>query len=102
MTMSNPRALPLWLAAAFFAAQLVLAWHAPSHINTDQASPHQGLLASADCQVCTHGQGLLVLPVYFTPPAVSQTAPASRSTLTPLLRTSERLFLPPRGPPASI
>ncbi|MBL4570899.1 MAG: hypothetical protein JKY21_07095 [Alcanivorax sp.] len=46
--------LSLSLILALFCAQLLLAWHAPAHIDAQPHDPHKELLAAADCQVCTH------------------------------------------------
>ena len=54
--------LSLSLILALFCAQLLFAWHAPAHIDAQPHDSHTELLAAAECQICTHGQGMLALP----------------------------------------
>lgn len=96
------RALPLSLILSLFFAQLLLAWHAPSHILADSHGPSQELLASADCQVCTHGLGLLALPTFYFPPLTERVAHTPSTPISAPLQRSERTQHPPRGPPATV
>ncbi|MCG8394304.1 MAG: hypothetical protein MI745_14590 [Pseudomonadales bacterium] len=100
MNLARYRGLSLSLILALFCAQLLLAWHAPSHIDT--SSDHQELLASADCQVCTHGHGLLALPASQAIPVALHAEPAPQAPAAPLLQRSEHAQHPPRGPPPSV
>lgn len=93
--------LSLSLILALFCAQLLLAWHAPSHIDAQPHDPHKELLAAADCQVCTHGQGMLALPSHYVHVVSQHAEPAPAPVAAPVRRTLERLSYPPRGPPAS-
>lgn len=95
------RGLCLSLALALLCAQSLLAWHLPSHIDVHDHGPDHELLALADCQVCTHGHGLLALPASHVMPVAQRIEPAVQPRLTPLLQYRERLQPFPRGPPAS-
>ena len=97
------RTLPLLLILSLGFAQLLLAWHAPSHILSDGHGPHEELLAPADCQVCTNGQGLLALPTLFFPITAGHVEPTPSVTGPSRLQRSEsRSQYPPRGPPAAV
>lgn len=93
--------LSLSLILALFCAQLLLAWHAPAHIDAQPHDPHKELLAAADCQVCTHGQGMLALPSHYVHVVSPHAEPAPHPVTAPVRRTLERLSYPPRGPPTS-
>jgi len=95
------RGLSLSLVLGLFCAQLLLAWHAPAHIDAGQHSPTKELLASADCQVCTHGHGLLALPSVYNTPVTQRVEPTPLPLTTTVVHRSERNPYPPRGPPAS-
>jgi len=100
-TLSRPwrrLALPLLLVLAWSSAQLVLAWHAPSHIS-DGLGSH--LSASQDCEfgVNSHGAAAigqtLSLPVIPATPHHASRRPALASARTPLTARA-------RAPPALI
>ena len=97
--MRSRHGLSLSLILALFCAQLLLAWHAPAHIDAEPHSPHKELLAVADCQVCTHGQGLLALPSHYTHAVSVHAEPAPLPAVAPVWRARERIPYPPRGPP---
>lgn len=101
---ANPngqRRLAIWLALAVLCAQLLLAWHSPSHILADEHGSKTELLASADCQVCTHGHGLLALPSLYFTPVSAHAEPAPLPPSIPQLAHTIRVRHLPRGPPAS-
>jgi len=102
--MMRPRhGLSLSLILALFCAQLLLAWHAPAHIGeNDPHDSHQEILAAADCQVCTHGQGLLALPSYYVAATTQHAEPAPHPLTAPVRRVHEPSPNPPRGPPTSV
>ena len=58
--MSRSR-LSLSLVLSLFCAQLLFAWHSPSHIDPT-TSPHEQALLVADCDLCAHGHGFVALP----------------------------------------
>ena len=93
--------LSLSLILALFCAQLLLAWHAPAHIDAQPHDPHKELLAAADCQVCTHGQGMLALHSHYVHVVSLHAEPAPAPVAAPIRRTLDRLSHPARGPPAS-
>ncbi|MEQ3637052.1 hypothetical protein [Alcanivorax sp.] len=94
---SLPLVLPL--VVGLFLVQLILAWHAPTHIDVGQHSPTKDLLASADCQVCTHGHGMLALPSAYNVPDTTRTEPVPLAPATTVANRYERNPYPPRGPP---
>jgi len=95
------RGLSLSLVLGLFCAQLLLAWHAPAHIDAGQHSPTKELLTSADCQVCTHGHGMLALPSVYSAPVAKRTEPVPLAPATAVELRSKRNPYPPRGPPVS-
>ncbi|EKF75865.1 hypothetical protein A11A3_00185 [Alcanivorax hongdengensis A-11-3] len=62
MTTTDQRRLALWLAGIVFLAQLIFAWHSPSHINAGKGDHSKAFITAADCQICAHGHGLVGLP----------------------------------------
>ena len=91
---SLPLVLPL--VVGLFLVQLILAWHAPAHIDAGQHSPTTDLLASADCQVCTHGHGMLALPSAYNVLDSTHTAPVPLAPATTVANRYERNPYPPR------
>lgn len=76
--MSRSR-LSFMLVLSLLCAQLFLAWHGPSHIESDSA-PHEQALLAADCDLCGHS-GVDALPSGAAPflptsaPVLGQTQP---------------------------
>ena len=86
--------LSLSLILALFCAQLLFAWHAPAHIDAQPHDSHTELLAAADCQICTHGQGMLALPNHYVHVVSLHAEPAPAPVAAPVRRTLEHLSYP--------
>lgn len=90
--------LSLPLAALLLLAQLVLAWHAPSHIDLDGGPSH--LVSVTDCEICLPGHG----PAPAAQPAPE--VPAGEGFISPVvaaLQLPGDITVPgagPRAPPA--
>ena len=99
MTITSPRRLSPFLVLILFCAQLILAWHSPSHIAAGKGAHSKVLISAADCPLCAHAHGMVGVPNQ----AITPVPPAhpclgeSRQARQSLQRF--HLSPPARGPP---
>lgn len=95
--MSRSR-LSLTLVLSLLCAQLLFAWHAPSHIDPHD-NPHEQALLVADCDLCAHGHGFVALPADGIPQLPASTPVLGQAQPQPFLPPFFALPAQARAPP---
>lgn len=92
------RSHALSTAVLVFCAQLLLAWHAPSHLESADSGPLT-LINASDCEICLPGPGAAPVPHLpeSLPSPASDQAPITRQSNLP--REASVPDAGPRAPP---
>lgn len=95
--MSRAR-LSFTLVLSLLCAQLLFAWHSPSHIDPT-GSPHEQALLVADCDLCAHGHSFVALPTTGLPALPASTPVLGQAQPQPFLPPFFALPAQARAPP---